>query len=93
VIVVDADVDPFDLWQVMWTMSVKINPAGDLLVLPNLSENLLDPACQPGGMVSKTTTPIGLDNRGDYGQELDTPQTTNAWRQKFAALIKPPDAR
>ena len=30
VIVVDADVDPFDLRQVMWALSVKVNPAGDL---------------------------------------------------------------
>jgi vanillate/4-hydroxybenzoate decarboxylase subunit C len=92
VIVVDADVDPFDLRQVMWAMSVKVNPAGDLLILPNLSENLLDPACQPGGMVSKmiidATTPVAPDNRGDYGQELDTPQQTDAWRQKLGALMK-----
>jgi 4-hydroxybenzoate decarboxylase len=28
VIIVDAEVDPFDLKQVMWAMSVKVNPAG-----------------------------------------------------------------
>jgi 4-hydroxybenzoate decarboxylase len=92
VIVVDEDVDPFDLRQVMWAMSVKVNPTGDLLILPNLSENLLDPACQPGGMVSKmiidATTPIAPDIRGDYGQELDTPQQTDVWQQKIGALIK-----
>ncbi|HEY2620251.1 MAG TPA: non-oxidative hydroxyarylic acid decarboxylases subunit C [Acetobacteraceae bacterium] len=92
VIVVDADVDPFDLKQVMWAMSVKVNPAGDIIILPNLSENLLDPACQPGGMVSKmiidATTPIAPDIRGDYGQELDTPQGTDTWRHKLGALMK-----
>ena len=31
VIVVDEDVDPFDLKQVMWAMSVKVNPAGDMV--------------------------------------------------------------
>jgi 4-hydroxybenzoate decarboxylase len=91
VIVVDADVDPFDLKQVMWALSVKVNPAGDVLILPNLSENLLDPACQPGGMVHKmiidATTPIAPDSRGDYGQELDTPPQTDAWRQKLGALM------
>ena len=30
VIIVDADVDPFDLNQVMWALSVKVNPAGDI---------------------------------------------------------------
>jgi 4-hydroxybenzoate decarboxylase len=92
VIVVDEDVDPFDLRQVMWAMSVKVNPAGDLLILPNLSENLLDPACQPGGMVSKmiidATAPIAPDIRGDYGQELDTPQKTDEWVRKIGALMK-----
>jgi vanillate/4-hydroxybenzoate decarboxylase subunit C len=92
VIVVDADVDPFDLKQVMWAMSVKVNPAGDVMILPNLSENLLDPACQPGGMVHKmiidATTPIAPDIRGDYGQELDIPKRTDAWRLKLGALMK-----
>ena len=92
VIVVDADVDPFDLNQVMWSMSVKVNPAGDVTILPNLSVNLLDPAGQPGGMVHKmiidATTPITPDIRGHYGQELDHPQRTDVWRDKLAALMK-----
>jgi 3-polyprenyl-4-hydroxybenzoate decarboxylase len=37
VIVVDEDVNPFDLPQVMWALSTKMNPAGDLIHLPNLS--------------------------------------------------------
>jgi vanillate/4-hydroxybenzoate decarboxylase subunit C len=92
IIVVDADVDPFDLKQVMWALSVKVNPAGDVMILPNLAENLLDPAGQPSGMSHKmiidATTPIAPDRRGDYGQELDTPQRTDAWRTKLAALMK-----
>jgi 4-hydroxybenzoate decarboxylase len=92
IIVVDADVDPFNLDQVMWAMSVRVNPAGDVMILPNLSENLLDPACQPGGMIHKmiidATTPIAPDVRGDYGQILDTPQGTEAWQSKLATLIE-----
>jgi vanillate/4-hydroxybenzoate decarboxylase subunit C len=92
VIVVDADVDPFDLKQVMWAMSVKVNPAGDIVVLPNLSVNLLDPAGEPGGIVHKmiidATTPVAPDIRGDYGEELDSPQRTDAWHTKLAKLMK-----
>ena len=92
VIVVDADVDPFDLKQVMWAMSVKVSPSGDVIVIPNLSENLLDPACQPSGMSSKmiidATTPIPPDLRGDYGEELDTPVATEDWHQKLTAMLK-----
>jgi vanillate/4-hydroxybenzoate decarboxylase subunit C len=92
VIVVDADVDPFDLKQVMWAMSVKVNPAGDIAVVPNLSVNLLDPAGQPSGIVPKmiidATTPIAPDIRGDYGEELDTPQETDTWLTKLHTLVK-----
>jgi 4-hydroxybenzoate decarboxylase len=92
VIVVDADVDPFDLKQVMWAMSVKVNPAGDIVILPNLSVNLLDPAGEPGGIVHKmiidATTPVAPDIRGDYGEELDSPQRTDAWHTKLAKLMK-----
>ncbi|MBV9251910.1 MAG: UbiD family decarboxylase [Acetobacteraceae bacterium] len=92
IIVVDADVDPFDLKQVMWAMSVKVNPANDVITIPNLSENVLDPACQPSGMSSKmiidATTPIAPDMRGDYGEELDTPAETDAWQQKLAGMVK-----
>ncbi|MFO0996372.1 MAG: non-oxidative hydroxyarylic acid decarboxylases subunit C [Alphaproteobacteria bacterium] len=92
VIVVDADVDPFDLKQVMWAMSVKVNPADDVMILPNLSVNLLDPAGDPTGIVHKmiidATTPIAPDIRGDYGEELDRPLTTDMWKRKLATLIE-----
>jgi 4-hydroxybenzoate decarboxylase len=92
VIVVDADVDPFNLDQVMWAMSVRANPAGDVVIIPNLAENLLDPAGQPAGMAHKmiidATTPVAPDRRGDYGEVLDTPAKTDAWREKLTTLIK-----
>jgi UbiD family decarboxylase len=91
VIVVDADVDPFDLNQVMWAISVKVNPAGDIVTLPNLSVNLLDPAGEPTGIVQKmiidATTPIAPDVRGNYGEELDIPDGTDEWHAKLAAMI------
>jgi vanillate/4-hydroxybenzoate decarboxylase subunit C len=92
VIIVDDDVDPFDLKQVMWAISVKVNPAGDIVTIPNLSVNLLDPAGQPTGMVTKmiidATTPVAPDIRGDYGEQLDEPQDTDVWRQKLGSLIR-----
>jgi len=76
----------------MWAMSVKVNPGGDVMILPNLSVNLLDPAGDPTGVVHKmiidATTPIAPDRRGDYGEELDQPLTTEVWGQKLDALIK-----
>ena len=57
-----------------------------------LSVNLLDPAGDPTCVVHKmiidATTPIAPDRRGDYGEELDQPLTTEAWTQKLDLLIK-----
>jgi UbiD family decarboxylase len=91
IIVVDENVDPFDLNQVMWAMSVKVNPAGDVVIIPNLPENLLDPAGVPNGishkMIIDATTPVAPDVRGDYGQELDKPAQAEAWKQKLSTLM------
>jgi hypothetical protein len=38
VIAVDADIDPFNLNQVMWAISVRANPAGDVVIIPNLAD-------------------------------------------------------
>jgi 4-hydroxybenzoate decarboxylase len=76
----------------MWAISVKVNPDGDIVTMPNLPENLLDPAGHPNGIVTKmiidATTPIAPDIRGDYGEEVDKPQGTDAWRLKLAAMLK-----
>lgn len=92
VIVVDEDIDPFNLNQVMWAMSVRTNPGGDVVIIPNLAENLLDPAGEPNGMAHKmiidATTPKAPDRRGDYGQVLDTPEQTEAWHEKLLPMIK-----
>lgn len=95
VIVVDEDVDPFDLNQVMWSISVKVNPAADILILPNLSVNLIDPAGQPEGMVHKmiidATTPKTPDQRGHYGQELDQPDGVDSWQTRIQNLLAEPN--
>ena len=91
VIVVDETVDPFDLKQVMWALSTKVNPAGDLLVLPHMSILPLDPGAMPEGMTHKliidATTPVPPDNRGNYGQPLDSPVGTAEWREKLSKML------
>lgn len=90
VIVVDEDVDPFDLPQVMWALSTKMNPAGDLIRIPNLSVVQLAPQAQSPGVVDKlvidATTPVGADRRGDYGNQVrDLPETAE-WLSRLQAL-------
>jgi len=92
VIVVDEDVDPFDMKQVMWAVSTKVNPAGDVIMLPNMSIDVLDPASQPDGishkMVIDATTPVPPDDRGSFGEQLANPPQTDAWRTKLGAMLK-----
>ncbi len=90
VIVVDEDVDPFDLPQVMWALSTKVNPAGDLVNLPNMSVLELDPGSQPPGISNKlvidATTPVAPDTRGHYSQPVRDLPETERWISKLRTL-------
>lgn len=91
VIMVDEDVDPFNLPQVMWALSTKVNPAGDLVHLPNMSVVPLDPGSSPAGITDKlvidATTPVAPDNRGNYSMPVhDLPETVD-WVQRLNQLI------
>ncbi|MBT2502879.1 non-oxidative hydroxyarylic acid decarboxylases subunit C [Curtobacterium sp. ISL-83] len=91
VIVVDEDVDPFNLPQVMWALSTKVNPADDLVQLPNLSVVPLDPSSSPAGVTDKliidATTPVAPDIRGHFSQPVrDLPETA-AWTTRITSMI------
>lgn len=62
----------------MRVVSVKVNSACDVIMPPNMSENLLDRACRSSGMVQKmmidATTPIAPDKRGHSGELLESPK-------------------
>lgn len=91
VIVVDEDVDPFDLPQVMWSLSTKVNPAEDLVNLPNMAVLELDPGSQPPGITNKlvidATTPVAPDVRGHYSQPVTDLPETQAWIEKLQGLM------
>ncbi len=44
VIVVDADVDPFNEQQVMWAVATRVQPAEDVDIIRNIKGNTLDPS-------------------------------------------------
>ncbi|GCE24497.1 hypothetical protein KDK_82970 [Dictyobacter kobayashii] len=52
-IVVDDDIDPFDLKQVMWALSTRFTPSKDLVVVPTASIISLDSSSDPPGMSHK----------------------------------------
>ncbi|MFC8131623.1 non-oxidative hydroxyarylic acid decarboxylases subunit C [Streptomyces sp. NPDC057302] len=92
VILVDEDVDPFNLPQVMWAMSAKVNPADDVVVIPNLSVLELAPAAQPAGITSKmiidATTPVAPDVRGNFSTPAKDLPETKEWATKLQRLIE-----
>ncbi|WP_086564962.1 non-oxidative hydroxyarylic acid decarboxylases subunit C [Streptomyces africanus] len=90
VIVVDEDVDPFNLPQVMWALSTKMNPSGDLITLPNLPVLELAPQAQSPGIVDKlvidATTPVEPDRRGNYSTQVhDLPEAAE-WLTRLQRL-------
>lgn len=65
IILVDADVDPFNPVQVYTAMSARIRPDKDVIVIPHTPGMPLDPSSDPPGMGGKliidATTPVAPD--------------------------------
>ena len=90
VIVVDEDVDPFNLPQVMWALSTRMNPEHDLVVVPNMPVLELAPQADTPGIVHKliidATAPAKPDHRGNYGNQVhDLPEAAD-WLTKLREL-------
>ncbi len=91
VIMVDEDVDPFNLPQVMWALSSKVNPAGDRCscqICPCWNSTT---AQSPAGITDKliidATTPVAPDNRGHYSQPVVDLPETKARAEKLTAML------
>jgi hypothetical protein len=39
-------------------------------------------------MVIDATTPVPPDTRGNFGEELSDPPTTDQWRQKLRTMLR-----
>lgn len=94
VIVVDDFVDPFNLPQVMWAISTKVNPKYDTVVIPELSVLALDPGSDPPGMTHKmiidATTPVAPEQHGEYSMQVMDPPEAKDWLPKLQALMAKP---
>lgn len=92
IILVDETVDPFNLAQVMWALSVRFHPQHDIVTIPNASVLALDPSSDPAGITHKVildaTMPIAPENRGHYSQPVDSPATTATWENIIKGLLK-----
>lgn len=92
VIIVDADVDPFNLPQVMWALSTKFNPKFDCMIVPNHSILALDPGSDPVGISHKiildAATPVPPDDHGDYSMQINNPPEAADWLPKLQELLQ-----
>jgi 4-hydroxybenzoate decarboxylase len=91
VIVVDEDVDPFNLPQVMWALSTKVNPSKDVVTLPEMSVVALDPSSWPPGITDKliidATTPVAPDARGRFEDPVADRPETGEWIRRLTAMM------
>lgn len=62
VIVVDEDIDPLNLKEVMWAVSTRVQPETDVQTLKNLQGQILDPSIRTeikgSGMIIDATKPL-----------------------------------
>ncbi len=67
IIVVDEDIDPFNLDEVMWALVTRFRPERDLVLIPNAPGSTLDPASLERGLVTRmildATTPVPPEPR------------------------------
>lgn len=65
IIIVDKDVDPFNLNEVMWALSCRVRDDKDIIIIPNCPGVCLNPANEPSGIDRKliidATTPVSPD--------------------------------
>lgn len=65
IVIVDEDIDPFNLNEVMWALLTRFRPDRDLILIPNAPGSTLDPTGQPPGLATRmildATKPVPPD--------------------------------
>jgi UbiD family decarboxylase len=92
IIMVDGNVNPFDLNEVMWAMSFRLEHDSDIVVIPKMRGSFLDPSTNPRGVGSKlildATTPKLPEPFGFGGVPSMTEQVPDvmAFEKRILAL-------
>lgn len=90
IILVDADVDPFNLTEVMTALSTRVRPDKDVMVLANTPGMPLDPCSEPPGMGSKlvidATTPVAPEPLMREVRMIDNVSEAARFRDMLAEL-------
>ncbi len=92
IIVVDDFVDPFNLEQVMWALTTRVDPGKDVAIIPNCPGMPLDPSSNPPGMHNKliidATTPKAPEVVSRETELLTAPAGAKVWEETIADLLK-----
>jgi 4-hydroxybenzoate decarboxylase len=87
IIVVDEDIDPFDLQQVMWAIMVRFRAERDLVVIPNAPGSTVDPSHLVRGITTKViidaTKPAFPDIPLADASAVDIPPETSYWIEEI----------
>ena len=67
VIVVDEDVDIFDMSDVMWAISTRVRAEQDIVFIPGCKGAILDPTSDPETF---TVTKMGIDATRPVGKDF-----------------------
>ena len=67
VIVVDDDVDIFDMNDVMWALATRVRPEKDIVFIPGAKGAVLDPVSDPETF---TLTKMGIDATRPHGRDF-----------------------
>lgn len=83
IIIVDEDIDPFNLNEVMWALNTRFRPDRDLVLIPNAPTSTLDPAGYPRGLVTRmildATKPVPPDLPLEGSSMLEVPEEAQEW--------------
>jgi 3-polyprenyl-4-hydroxybenzoate decarboxylase len=87
IIVVDDDVDPFNLQQVISALTVRCRPERDLVIIPNAPGSTLDPAHLVRGLATKViidaTKPAFPDLPLADASIVETPGESAVWMEEI----------
>ena len=86
-IVVDEDVDIYDMEDVMWAMATRVRAEKDVLMVPGVKSAIIDPTSDP---TTFTVTKMGIDAtmplNEDFAQRLIiSPEQRSRARDSLAA--------
>jgi 4-hydroxybenzoate decarboxylase len=91
IVVVDEDIDPFNLNEVMWALITRFRADRDIVLIPNAPGSTLDPTGYPRGLVTRmildATQPIPPDIPLEGLSLVTPPEEAPEWIEELN-LIK-----